>query len=185
MVAAGDAAPATGEIMKPFNRPNRRIFTAAALLAALVAAGTPFASTKDGPKMPTDFQHGYLANSMLVTKEPNKTGLIAGVHLIYVNRVGFDRLKRGGSAPYPDGTVFVDDVREFSEDDGAYRQGARKFLTVMVKDSKKYASTGGWGFQAWKGGDPAQPIVDDSPKQCFTCHLPQKANDYVFSTYLQ
>jgi hypothetical protein len=81
--------------------------------------------------------------------------------------------------------VFVDDVREFSVDDGAYHQGGRKFLTVMVKDSKKYASTGGWGFQAWPGGDATKPIVDDSSKQCFSCHVPEKANDFVFSTYLK
>jgi hypothetical protein len=171
--------------MQPFKTWRTRSFIPAALVAALVASGALFASPKDGLKIPTDFQRGYLANSMLVTKEPNKTGLIAGVHLIYVNRVGVDRLKRGGAAAYPEGTVFVDDVREFSVDDGAYRQGARKFLTVMVKDSKKYASTGGWGFQAWKGGDPTQAIVDDAPKQCFTCHVPEKANDHVFSTYLQ
>ncbi len=171
--------------MKPFKMWSTRFFIPAALVAALVASGALFASPKDGLKLPTDFQRGYLANSMLVTKEPNKTGLITGVHLIYVNRIGVDRLKRGGSAAYPEGTVFVDDVREFSVDDGAYQQGARKFLTVMVKDSKKYAATGGWGFQAWKGGDPTKAIVDDAPKQCFTCHVPEKANDYVFSTYLQ
>jgi hypothetical protein len=171
--------------MKHFNMPKSRLVIPIALVAGLVATGTLFASTKDGPKIPTDFQRGYLANSMLVTKEPNKTGLITGVHLIYVNPIGLDRLKRGGSAPYPDGAMFVDDVREFSLDDGAYHQGGRKFLTVMVKDSKKYASTGGWGFQAWPGGDPTKPIVDDSTKQCFGCHVPEKANDYVFSTYLQ
>jgi hypothetical protein len=178
-------APTTGEAMKHFNMRNTRLFIPAALVASLVATGTLFASTKDGLKIPADFQHGYLANSMLVTKEPNKTGLKTGVHLIYVNPVGFDRLKRGGSTPYPDGSVFVDDVREFSVDDGAYQQGVHKFITVMVKDSKKYASTGGWGFQAWLGGDPTKPIVDDSLEQCFTCHVPNKANDYVFSTYLQ
>jgi len=171
--------------MKPFNLWNKRLFIPATLVAALAGTGTLFAGTKEGPKIPADFQHWYLANSMLVTKEPNKTGLITGVHLIHVNRVGFDRFKRGGSAPYPDGTMFVDDVREFSLDDGAYQQGARKVVTVMVKDSKKYAATGGWGFQAWPGGDPAKPIVDDPVKKCFTCHMSQKANDYVFSTYLQ
>jgi hypothetical protein len=157
----------------------------AALVVALAATRTLFAGTEDGPKIPVDFQHGYLANAMLVTKEPNKTGLLTGTHLIYVNSVGLDRLKRGGSTPYPDGTVFVDDVREFSVDDGAYQQGGRKFVTVMVKDSKKYASTGGWGFQAWAGGDPAKPIANDPQKQCFACHVPKKDNDYVFSTYLQ
>jgi hypothetical protein len=170
--------------MKPFNVWTTRFFIPAAALAALVAGGMLFAATEEGVKIPAGFQRGYLANSMLVTKEPNKTGLITGVHLIYVNEVGVGRLKRGGSTPYPEGTVFVDDVREFSLDDGAYHQGGRKFLTAMVKDSKKYASTGGWGFQAWVGGDPTKPIVNDSSKQCFACHTPNQPNDYVFSTYL-
>jgi hypothetical protein len=170
--------------MKHFNMTTRR-FVPAALVVALVATGTLFASPKNSLKIPADFHDGYLANSMLVTKEPNKTGLKTGVHLIYVNPVGLDRFKRGGSTPYPDGTVFVDDVREFSEDDGAYQQGGHKFITVMVKDSKKYAPTGGWGFQAWLGGDQTKPIVEDSAKQCFSCHVPKKEGDFVFSTYLQ
>ncbi len=171
--------------MRHISKWNRRWFIPAAVVATLAATGTVFARPDDGPKIPADFQRGYLANAMLVTKEPNNTGLIPGVHLIYVNRIGTDRFKRGGSATYPDGTVFVDDVRDFSLDDGVYHQGGRKFLTVMVKDSKKYASTGGWGFQAWKGGDPTKPIVDDPPQQCFSCHEPEKASNYVFSNYLQ
>jgi hypothetical protein len=30
---------------------------------------------------------------------------------------------------------------------------------MMLKDKKKYASTGGWAFQAWAGGDPKKPLV--------------------------
>jgi hypothetical protein len=153
-----------------------------------LTAGTPSAGASDGVRMPVNFQHdGFLANSMLVTKEPNNTGLKPGVHLIYVNPAGLGRLKEGGSALYPEGTVFVDDVREFSVDDGVYHQGGHKFITTMVKDSKTYASTGGWGFQAWLGGDPTKPIVSDPVTQCFACHLAnaKKTNDFVFSTYLQ
>jgi hypothetical protein len=164
---------------------DTRLFVAIAYVAALLAVGTLFANTEDGLKIPAHFQHWYLANSMLLTKEPNQFGLITGVHLIYVNSVGFDRFKRGGSTPYPDGTVFADDVRKFSIEDSAYRQGGRKFITVMVKNSTKYASTGGWGFQAWAAGDPTKPVVNDSMKQCFSCHMPEHANDYTFSTYLQ
>jgi hypothetical protein len=161
-----------------------RLLIAAALFATLFTGRALFASTEGGVEIPTDFQHGYLANSMLVTKEPNNTGLKPGVHLIYVNPSGLDRLKQGGSTKYPDGTVFVDDVREFSVDDGVYHQGGHKFITTMVKDPKTYASTGGWGFQAWLGGDPTKPIVTDPVAQCFACHMAQSANDYVFSTYL-
>ena len=171
--------------MKRFSIWNSRLFIPAALVAVLLVTGTLFASTKDGPTIPADFQHWYLVNSMLVTKEPNKTGLKTGVHLIYMNPVGFDRLKRGGSTPYPDGSVFVDDVRLVSEDDGTYQQGGHKFITVMIKDSKKYASTGGWGFQAWAGGDSTKPIATDPVKQCFNCHVPQKAQDFTFSKYLE
>jgi hypothetical protein len=175
-------AATTGEIMKRHNTWIARLFMPTALVV-LVATGSVFAD--DGLKIPTDFRHWYLANSMLVTKDPGKTGLKTGVHLIYVNSTGFDRLKTGGSKPYPDGTIFVDDVREYSEDGGAYQQGGHKFVTVMVRDSKKFASTGGWGFQAWLGGDQAKPIVTDAAKQCFGCHVPKKSNDYVFSTFLQ
>jgi hypothetical protein len=50
----------------------------------------------------------------------------------------------------------------------------------MVKDSKKYASTGGWGFAQFDDGKPAAEIV---PHKCFTCHEAIKARDYVFTRY--
>jgi len=61
-----------------------------------------------------------------------------------------------------------------------YVRGAnRKVITLMVKDSKKYASTGGWGFQARPSGDSTKPIATDPVKQCFTCQVPQKAQDFT------
>src|SRR5436305_14993806 len=29
-----------------------------------------------------------------------------------------------------------------------------------------------------------RPVVTDATRQCFECHQPQKAQDYVFSTYI-
>jgi hypothetical protein len=66
--------------MQPFKFCNKRQPIAAALVAALVGAGTLHAGTEDGPKIPVDFQQGYLSNAMLVTKEPNSTELITGTH---------------------------------------------------------------------------------------------------------
>jgi hypothetical protein len=164
-----------------------RLYWHSILIVAFAAVGTLFAAqTGDALKIQADFKHWYLVHSTLITKDDNKLGLIAGVHLIYVNAAGLDRLKRGGATPYPDGTMFSDDVRDYSAVDGVYVQGAtRKAITLMVKDSKKYASTGGWGFQAWAGGDPTKPIATDSVKQCFNCHVPQKAQDFTFSKYLE
>jgi Cytochrome P460 len=80
--------------------------------------------------------------------------------------------------------MFVTDLHEFMVSDGSYVEGPRKALAVMVKDSKKYASTGGWGFQLWEGGGPKRPVVTDATKQCFECHQPKKDQDYVYSTYI-
>jgi len=68
--------------------------------------------------------------------------------------------------------------------DGSYVEGGLKGLALMAKDSKKYAATGGWGFQFWAGGDSKKPIVTDATKQCFECHQPKKHQDYVYSTYI-
>jgi hypothetical protein len=153
-------------------------------VASLWVAGVLAAQAGDALTIPAGFQHWYLVNSLLVTKDSPLFDTTGGLHHVYVNDIGLARLKMGGSDPYPDGTVFADDVREFTLVDGAYTQGKRKAIPVMLKDSKKYRSTGGWGFQAWAEGDPNKPLVTDPVTSCFGCHTPQKANDYLFSTYL-
>jgi hypothetical protein len=104
------------------------------------------------------------------------------MHNVSVNPAGLPALQKGTA--FPDGTVFATDLHDFTVDQGSYKEGPRKLIAVMVKDAKKYAATGGWGFQAWAGGDPAKPLVTDAATQCFACHQPQKAHDYVYSTYL-
>jgi hypothetical protein len=51
----------------------------------------------------------------------------------------------------------------------------------MVKDDERYPETGGWGFQAFKGGDPDARAVTDGGIQCFSCHIPLADNDYLFT----
>ena len=64
------------------------------------------------------------------------------MHIIYANSKGLPTLKAGDPFPYPDGTVFADDVHEFSVKDGSYVEGNKKAVTVLVKDAKKYGTTG-------------------------------------------
>jgi hypothetical protein len=110
-----------------------RLFWQSILVVAFAAVGTLFAAqTGDALKPQGDFKHWYLVHSTLITKDDNKLGLIAGVHLIYVNAAGLDRLKRGGSTPYPDGTMFSDDVRDYSGVDGVYVQGATGFSIGLL-----------------------------------------------------
>ena len=53
-------------------------------------------------------------------------------------------------------------------------------VQFMVKDSKKYAATGGWGGAQFKDGKPAGAAL---LKTCFPCHEPVKARDFVFTRY--
>jgi hypothetical protein len=52
-------------------------------------------------------------------------------------------------------------------------------VQLMVKDSRKFASTGGWGFAQFTDGKP-DAIVQTT---CFACHAPGKATDFVFTRY--
>ncbi len=144
-------------------------------------------SADDGVRFPDGLRDWFVVNSMTATKDSPVFDHVDGLHLIHVNARGLPTLKMGGPFPYPDGTIFADDVHEFSMKDGASVEGARKFVTAMVKDAKKYASTGGWGFQVWAGGDPSKPQIPDTAHAitaCFGCHTPQKAQDYTFSRYI-
>ncbi|MGQ0722234.1 MAG: cytochrome P460 family protein [Candidatus Eiseniibacteriota bacterium] len=53
-------------------------------------------------------------------------------------------------------------------------------VQFMVKDSKKYAATGGWGFAQFTDGKPDDEAVH---KTCFACHALAKDRDFVFTRY--
>lgn len=89
---------------------------------------------------------------------------------------------RADKLPYPDGTVLTKIAWErvqSAEFAPAFVPGKAKTVQVMVKDSKRYASTGGWGFGRFIDGKP----VDAAQHQtCFACHQANvKDHDYVFT----
>jgi hypothetical protein len=155
------------------------------LLCATLAvlAATPItAYPADDLRLPSGYRKWFHVNTMIVDKASPLFDTLGGMHIVHVNPVGEAALKKGG--PYPDGTVFLTDLHDFSVDNGSYVEGKLKGLAVMVKDAKKYAATGGWGFQLFIEGDAKKPFVTDAAKQCFECHTPQKKQDYVYSTYI-
>jgi hypothetical protein len=50
----------------------------------------------------------------------------------------------------------------------------------MVKDSKKYAASGGWGFADFANGKAGSEALH---KTCFPCHVPAKDHDFVYTRY--
>ncbi len=86
--------------------------------------------------------------------------------------------------PFPDGTVLAKlawkDVQS-PEFEPASIPGAATTVQIMVKDSRKYAATGGWGFGRFVNGKPVDQAQHET---CFACHEARvKGHDYVFTRY--
>jgi len=131
---------------------------------------------------PSVTRQWFHVNTMVIDKASPLFEVLGGMHNVHVNSVGESALRKGG--PYPNGTVFLTDLHEFFGGRRLLRRGCPERFGGYGKGLKKYASTGGWGFQFWTGGDPKKPIVTDAAKQCFECHQPKKDQDYVYSTYI-
>ena len=91
--------------------------------------------------------------------------------------------------PFPDGTIIARLAWSYvpSDENNKVFGRAQSFVAgppinvqFMVKDSKRYAATGGWGFAQFKDGVPAENAV---LAPCFPCHVPIKSRDYVFTHY--
>ncbi|MGA2375689.1 MAG: cytochrome P460 family protein [Candidatus Sulfotelmatobacter sp.] len=96
---------------------------------------------------------------------------------------------RDGKLPFPDGAIIARLAWSYvpSEENNkvfgrpqSFVAGAATNVQFMVKDSRKYSSTGGWGFAQFKDGKPADEAL---LKTCFPCHEPIKARDFVFTRY--
>jgi hypothetical protein len=111
---------------------------------------------------------------------------------------------RDGTRPFPDGTIIARlaykqatsdennkviraaaEQRGLAADQiekllaGSFVAGAPTNVQFMVKDSKKYSATGGWGFAQFTNGRP-DPEVQNT---CFSCHAPARDRDFVFTQY--
>jgi hypothetical protein len=96
---------------------------------------------------------------------------------------------REGKMPFPDGTIIARLAWSYvaSEENDRVFGRAQSFIAgsainpqLSVKNSRKYASTGGWGYAQFKDGKPASQALH---KTCFPCHEPAKARDFVYTHY--
>jgi len=98
---------------------------------------------------------------------------------------------RDGTRPFPDGAIVaaLHWNAEAPEDNNkvlailgvqSMIAGATANVQFMVKDTKKYPATAGWGFADFKDGKPGDEALH---KNCFACHAPAKAQDYVYTRY--
>jgi len=92
--------------------------------------------------------------------------------------------------PYPDGTIIArlawdyvpleESKKAFGRLQSFVAGPPKNGVQFMVKDSRTYASTGGWGFAQFNDGKRADEAVHNT---CFPCHEAVKARDFVFARY--
>jgi len=160
-----------------------------AAVAGVVAAPAPASGNADevaaplfGIKIPPGYRDWRLISVAHEAGNNNDLRAILG------NDVAIEAY-REGKLPYPDGTIIARLAWSYvpSEENNKVFGRAQSFVAgppinvqFMVKDSSKYAATGGWGFAQFKDGKPADEAL---LKTCFPCHEPAKARDFVFTGY--
>lgn len=148
------------------------------ILLGITAATVVLAAEPEVP-YPAGYRYWHHVKSMVIEKGHPLYGAFGGIHHLYANDKALEGYR---SDTFPDGAVIIFDLLEAVHDGNAVTEGARKVVGVMHKDAEKFAATGGWGFEGFGGGDPANRVVgDQAASACFACHQPQKTQDYTFS----
>jgi hypothetical protein len=135
----------------------RRTIVAAAA-AVLVMGGA--AITRGAEDVQVSYPEGYREwrhiKSMVIEPGHSLYPSFGGIHHLYANDKAIQGYRSG---KFPDGAVIVFDLLTAVSAEHAITEGERKVLGVMVKDAKKFAATGGWGFEGFAGDSNTERAV--------------------------
>jgi len=160
----------------------------AAAAAVVVGSTTPASGQADGEAVPIygiKIPSGY-RNWRLISVA-HEEGDLHSFAAILGNDVAI-KAYRDGKLPFPDGTIIAalhyshisseENNKVFGRSQ-SFVPGPHTNVQFMVKDSNKYATTGGWGFAHFKDGKPGDEAL---LKTCFPCHA-RASRDFVFTQY--
>jgi hypothetical protein len=167
----------------------RKTATFCLLAASAVAVGAAsVASDNVSPIYGVSLPEGYRGWQMItVAHEAGKNNDIRGILANDIAAKAF----RDGMRPFPDGSLIVRlaYVYKSSPENDAVFPAPQSFVAgdptnvqISVKDLKKYADSGGWGYGQFENGvaNQSDPLL----KSCFACHSKlNRSKDFVFSHY--
>ena len=165
------------------------LLVAVVTVTGVVAFMTPASGHADGEAAPifvTKIPPGY--RDWRLISVAHEEGNLNSFAAVLGNDVAI-KAYRDGKLPFPDGTIIAALHYHHvpSEENNKVFGRAQSFVPgpptnvqFMVKDSTKYAATGGWGFGHFQDGKPGDPAF---MKPCFPCHAQEKASDLVFTHY--
>ena len=168
---------------------GRTAMAAAALLcAAAIAVAAEIAKENASPLSGVRLPDGY--RQWQVVSVAHEAGALNDIRVILGNDVAMKAL-RSGRRIFPDGAKLARVAWKLvpSERNNAVFGRSQSFVAgdptnvqIAVKDSKRYAGTGGWGYGQFENGkaNPDSALMET----CFACHrkLPE-SEDFVFTRY--
>ena len=114
-------------------------------------------------------------------------------HNVYIEPGSYAIYKKTGQ--FPEGTIMFKELQRVlnpqnpdgsrSETSGrGYFPGALNGADVTVKDSKRFADTGGWGFFNFNHSEPKAPTAKVKAKsECAYCHIAGAKKDQVWTQF--
>ena len=165
------------------------VATLAGLVALTATTSRRATAQEAGPIFVTKIPAGY--RDWRLISVAHEEGELKDLRAILGNDKAINAY-RAGKLPFPEGTIIAriawrhvpseENNKAFGREQSFVPGEAPPwYLQLMVKDSKKYAATGGWGYAQFdKDGKPAQ---ESAMKMCFPCHQPAKGRDFVFTRY--
>jgi hypothetical protein len=167
-------------------------------LAGAVATISPLAGQPDGEAAPIygiKLPEGYRDWRLIAVKElTGEGGKLKQLRAQLGNDIAIAAF-REGKLPFPDGSMIAalhwNEVSSEADNQVLAKgfptrglqssfAGSAVNVQFMVKDSKKYAASGGWGYADFTNGKPGSEALHQT---CFPCHQPGKDRDYVFTRY--
>jgi hypothetical protein len=114
-------------------------------------------------------------------------------HNVYIEPGSYAIYKKTGE--FPEGTIFFKELQlvlpgqypdgSRNEPSGrGYFPGKLNGADVTVKDSKRYADTGGWGYFNYNHHEPKALTAKAKPKgECAFCHIASAKKDDVWTQF--
>ena len=163
---------------------------AVAALAGVVACALQASGQTDGEAVPIfgiKIPPGHREWGLISVA--HEEGKLNDLRAILGNDVAI-KAARKGTLPYPDGSIvarlawnydpLAESEKAFGSPQSFVAGPPKNGVQFMIKDSSKYASTGGWGYAQFDDGKPAGEAVHNA---CFACHAIVKERDFVFNRY--
>jgi hypothetical protein len=175
--------PAPAQKIENMRNKTRTVFVFAGVIAIGCLTGAAMSDDADTVPYPAGYRHWTFLHSSMVGAKFSGFGkggcespCTGGIYHFYGNDKAMVGLQ-GGS--YADGAVIAEEMLEIR----GGTEGPRRLVGVMVKNSRKYAATGGWGYGHFTGDSQAEDLTHEERVACYQCHIPKKDRDFVFTEY--